>query len=84
MDIHKVEKSKPFVLVHHGYCAIYVIVTLTLNSWSRFNKKCDNLKRYVHINKSHKIHDQCLIFHYFVSKFVLLLQVFNLFTQQCF
>jgi len=44
---------------------------------------CKHMYGFINAKMSHRMCNKCILFHFFVSKIVLMLQVFNLFTSQC-
>jgi hypothetical protein len=52
-----------------------------LQKWTHYKDLVEMFS--IHINMNHMVDNQCLIFHVFWSKFILILQVFDLFTFQC-
>jgi hypothetical protein len=55
-----------------------------LQKWIHCKRSCgDVVLGCVHINMNHMTNNQCLVFHVFWSNFILMLQVFDLFTCQC-
>ncbi len=55
-----------------------------LQKWIHCKRSCgDVVLGCIHINMNHMTNNRCLVFHVFWSNFILMLQVFDLFTCQC-